>query len=163
MEHQVTRLIFDAEQTFDEFRTRYEAAVPALDVTELAGIGTWDEVLERTRKLAPHGFLRYGSVDAGPVFALAGHKARATTYLMGNHTIAERMYRHDPGAMLYAPLRTVIYEDNDGGVHFAIDQPATRFGSFGNPEMTEAGRLLDRKLAALLEVLDLSVPEMLGV
>ena len=28
---------------------------------------------------------------------------------MGNHTIAEQMYRHDPAVMLYVPLRTVIY------------------------------------------------------
>jgi hypothetical protein len=26
---------------------------------------------------------------------------------MGNHTIAERMYRHDPRTMLCTPLRTV--------------------------------------------------------
>ena len=30
---------------------------------------------------------------------------------MGNVTIAEQMFRHDPRAMLYAPLRTVIWED----------------------------------------------------
>ncbi|MBT2539009.1 hypothetical protein [Arthrobacter sp. ISL-69] len=28
---------------------------------------------------------------------LAGHVRRCTPYLMGNHTIAEPMYRHNPG------------------------------------------------------------------
>jgi hypothetical protein len=37
--------------------------------------------------------------------SLAGDPARCTAYLMGNHTIAEQMYRHDPSVMLYAPLR----------------------------------------------------------
>ncbi len=29
--HQVTRLVFDTGQPYEEFRARYEAAVPALD------------------------------------------------------------------------------------------------------------------------------------
>lgn len=36
------------------------------------------------------------------------HDRRCTTYLMGNHIVAERMYRHDSGVMLYAPLRVTI-------------------------------------------------------
>jgi hypothetical protein len=35
--HQVTRLVFDTGQPYDEFRARYEAAVPALDEKRLAG------------------------------------------------------------------------------------------------------------------------------
>jgi len=35
--HQVTRLVFDTGQPYDQFRARYEAAVPALDETHLAG------------------------------------------------------------------------------------------------------------------------------
>lgn len=58
------------------------------------------------------------------MMALAGHRARAITYMVGNNVIAETMYRHDPGVMLYAPLRTVIYEDTDGAVHVGIDQPS---------------------------------------
>ena len=37
--------------------------------------------------------------------------------------------------MLYAPLRTLIYEDLHGKVHFSIDQPSTRFSSFGNDDI----------------------------
>jgi hypothetical protein len=33
-------------------------------------------------------------------------------HTMGNHTIAERMFRHDARAMLYAQLRTLIWEDS---------------------------------------------------
>ena len=78
---------------------------------------------------------------------------------MGNHTIAETMYGHDPGIMLYAPLRTVIYEDLEGGVHFAIDQPSHQFGSFGDADIAATGRLLDQKLAALLSGLGVAVPD----
>jgi hypothetical protein len=34
--HQVTRLVFDTGQPYEEFRARYEAAVPALDEKRLA-------------------------------------------------------------------------------------------------------------------------------
>jgi uncharacterized protein (DUF302 family) len=159
--HQVTRLVFDIDVPFDDFRHRYEAAVPSFDINDLSLFEGWDSVLERTAELAPNGFLLYGRVDAGPLMALAGHKTRCITYLMGNHTIAETMFGHDPGVMLYAPLRTVLYEDGDGNVHFAIDQPSTRFDSFGNPDIAATGRKLDAKLAALLAALDLPVPDAL--
>jgi uncharacterized protein (DUF302 family) len=89
---------------------------------------------------------------------LAGDSPRCMSYLMGNHTIAERMYRHDQGIMLYAPLRTAIHEDAGGTTWFSFDQPSTRFGSFGDPAITEVGLELDHKLAALLEQLGAPVP-----
>jgi hypothetical protein len=55
--------------------------------------------------------------------------------------------------MLYAPLRTVIWEDAAGDAWFSVDQPSTQFGSLGIPEITQVGVELDRKLAALLEAL----------
>jgi len=156
----VHRLVIDIDAPFDEFRARYEAAAPAYDLaSRLAGLGTWEAVVADAEAAAPYGFLRYATIEAGPIFAVAGHKARSVVYLMGNHTIAETMYRHDPGIMLYAPLRTVLYEDLDGGVHFAVDQPSHHFGSFGDPDIAATGRLLDEKLAALLGALGVAVPD----
>jgi hypothetical protein len=93
---------------------------------------------------------------------LAGDSPNCSSYLMGNHTIAERMYRHDPAIMLYAPLRAAIYEDADGTTWFSVDQPSTRFGSFGDPAITSVGFELDRKLAALLEHLGAPIPAALA-
>ncbi len=90
---------------------------------------------------------------------LNGHTRRAVTYLMGSHIVAETMYGRDPGVMLYAPLRALIYEDLNGKVHFSIDQPSTRFASFGNDDIAATGKPLDKKLAGLLAHLDLPVPE----
>ena len=79
-------------------------------------------------------------------------------YLMGNHTIAQRMYRYNPAIMLHAPLRTVIVEDADHATWFTFDRPSTQFGSFNTPQITKVGHELDRKVAALLEHLDAPVP-----
>lgn len=45
----------------------------------------------------------YVTIDALPLLSLAGHTTKAVEYLLGNHTIAETMFRHDPRAPLYAP------------------------------------------------------------
>jgi hypothetical protein len=89
---------------------------------------------------------------------LAGQRTEVITYMMGNNVIVDAMFRHDPAIMLYAPLRTAIYKEATGATHFTIDQPSTRFASFGDPRITEVGLLLDSKLAALLQLLDLPVP-----
>jgi hypothetical protein len=158
--HTVARLDIPVDEEFETFRSRYEAAVPPFDPQALGADESW-EALARVGQSAPHGFLLYGRVDISPFFQRAGHPWRCTTYLMGNHVVAETMYRRDPGVMLYAPLRTVINEDRSGGVHFAIDQPSGRFASFDDPEIAATGRLLDQKLAGLLTVLELPVPAVL--
>jgi hypothetical protein len=102
--------------------------------------------------------MRFWGIDVGATMQLAGDPGLSAAYLMGNHTIAERMYRHDPAVMLYAPLRTTIHQDRQGNTLFSIDQPSTRFSSFGVPDITAVGLELDRKVADLLQVLDVPVP-----
>jgi len=63
-----------------------------------------------------------------------------------------------PHAMLSAPLRTVIWEDSSGGAWFTVDQPSTQSGSVGLPEVSTVGVELERKLAGLLDTLDVDVP-----
>ena len=148
-----------------EFTRSYEAAVPDLPldaVRELvAGRASWSEMESLIAGAAPFGFLIYFRNAVGPVMELAGNKSRCTAYLMGNHVIAERMFRYDPRAMMYAPLHTVIWEDHEGNAWFTFDQPSAQFGSFGIPEMAEVGIELDLKLVALLEALAVPVPDVL--
>jgi Domain of unknown function DUF302 len=136
--------------------------VPSLDTERFEALvresADWDTVLRAAADNAPHDFIRYWTIDAGALMRLAGDSPRCASYLMGNHTIAERMYRHDPAIMLYAPLRTAIHEDADGAVWFSVDQPSTRFASFGDSAITAVGLELDRKLAALLRYLGAPVP-----
>ena len=110
--HQVTRLVFDTGQPYEEFRARYEDAVPEVDLKRLAEFtergASWREVVADADAAARLGLLMYWRADMTPLMSLAGDSAPCTAYLMGNHTIAERMYRHDPSVMLYAPLRTAI-------------------------------------------------------
>lgn len=98
-----------------KFKRRYEAAVPDLPleaVRELvARRASWSEMERLIGDAAPFGFLIYFRNEVHPVMALAGDRADCVAYLMGNHIFAERMFRHDPRALMYAPLHTVIWEN----------------------------------------------------
>jgi uncharacterized protein (DUF302 family) len=161
--HQVRRLEVAVDLPFEEFRERFEKAVPAFEPGHFFGDHgsdhtDWATITRLTDQQAPHGFLLYWRNEADLMMRVAGHDRRCTTYLMGNHIVAERMYRHDSGVMLYAPLRVTIYEDHDGRLWLSVDQPSTRFSSFGNPEVTAVGAELDGKLADLFTALGITVP-----
>ncbi|MHA7664196.1 DUF302 domain-containing protein [Mycolicibacterium sp. HS_4_1] len=159
--HQVNRFVLGTGDTFEGLRQNFERLVPTIDFAELTAVigrGDLAAVQQYTAAHAPHSFVNFWTLDATPMMMLAGNRARAVTYMVGNNVIAETMFRHDPGIMLYAPMRVAIYEDSDGAVHLSLDQPSTRFGSFGDSRIAEVGSRLDAKIAALLRLLDVTVP-----
>jgi hypothetical protein len=160
--HRVDRLTIQIDDSFDGFRNRYERAVPEFQSDRFDSLVErdvdWQTILDATAENAPHDFILYWSHDFTSLMGLAGDRGRCVEYLMGNHTIAQKMYRYNPAILLYAPLRTAIVEDADHATWFTFDQPSTRFGSFNTPQITKVGIELDHKLAALLEHLDAPVP-----
>jgi Domain of unknown function DUF302 len=159
--HQVNRLIVDTGADLGDFRQRYETLVPDIDfatLTDLIATADLARVAQYTAERTPHSFTNFWTFDPTPTMQLAGNRTRLVTYMMGNNIIAETMLRHDPGVMLYAPLRTAIYQDTTGQTHLSIDQPSTRFACFIDPQIAAVGLALDVKLAALLNLLDVPVP-----
>jgi Domain of unknown function DUF302 len=155
--HAMNRVDVATGVEFDEFRAAFEKAAPPFDPATVREIvdrgGSWDEVLSAAALNAPNDLMVYATIDALPLFVLAGHATKAVEYLLGNHTIAETMFRHDPRALLYAPLRVLIYADADGNAVFSIDQPSAAFGSLGIADVTRVGESLDRKVVNLLRVI----------
>jgi hypothetical protein len=159
---QAARLTIQIDDSFDGFRNRYERAVPKFQTDRFDSLidegADWQRVLDATAENAPHDFILYWSREFTSLMGLAGDRSRCVAYLMGNHTIAQRMYRYNPAVMLYAPLRTAIVEDADDATWFTFEQPSSQFGSFNTPQITKVGCELDHKLAALLEHLGAPVP-----
>ena len=89
--------------------------------------------------------------DHGALLRLAGQKKKALQYLVGNPLFAIQMTEHDIRASLYAPLRVLIYEDEQGKTCVEYDRPSSLFGQFGNAKVTEVARMLDRKLEQLVD------------
>ncbi|HEY4398299.1 MAG TPA: DUF302 domain-containing protein [Acidimicrobiia bacterium] len=159
------RLTVPVGSTPGEFQARYEQAVPPAPRDQFTALidrqASWQEMVDLVNAAAPWGFLIYHKGDATPLVRLAGDQATGVQYLMGNHTIMERMYRHEPAVLLYAPLHTVIWGGPEGSAYFTFDKPSDQFASFGNQEVSAVGLELDDKMASLLDHLDVSVPDAL--
>jgi hypothetical protein len=81
---------------------------------------------------------------------IAGGTRNARQYDIGNPLTASKMTRHQLPAALYAPLRVVLYEDDNGRGIFEYDKPSSFFGQFGDERVTQVGRYLDETREAAL-------------
>jgi uncharacterized protein (DUF302 family) len=160
---QVRRLSVLLPLLYDRAIERFGELVPAVDLARFGQLANWDAVIEQAEINAPHGFMVYWQADVTAIMAGSGSGWKCTEYLMGNHVIAQRMFHHDPAAMLYAPLRVVIHADQAGDTHFVIDQPSTMFASLGNPDIAAVGIELDGLVSDLLTALGATVPTELRV
>jgi len=161
VDHSDRRLLIALPETYDAAREHYETLVPAADPARFHDLTSWRAVLKSVKIQAPHGFMRYAQVDITPLMAQSPSPWKATQYLMGNHTIAERMFRHDPSVMLHAPLRTLLYVDTDDDTKLAVDQPSLLFASYDNPDIASVGKELDELLVTLIELLGGKIPHQL--
>jgi uncharacterized protein (DUF302 family) len=161
--HDMTRVDIATGMAFDEFVAALEKAVPLFDRATMQRIvaqgGNWDDVRAAVTKNAPNELMVYARIDATELLAVAGHRTRAIEYLIGNHVIAETMFRHDPKALLYAPLRMLVYSDAEDNAIFTMERPSAAFGSLGIAEVTKVGEGLDRKVAKVLRVAGVDAEE----
>lgn len=156
------RYEIDTKQKYEEFVARFERAVPMVSPNLWIGASDWNEVVSKTAAAATNGFLIYAKYTNWPWANMSGttglDQRRGAMYLMGNHVIAETMYRYNPGVMIHAPLRPMIFENERGDAVFLIERPSDQFAAYGDKRIAEVGLQLDHKLAHLLEVLDVPVP-----
>jgi len=158
--HSVERLTVRPGLPYAEALTRFEQLVPAAPLEKFLAADSWDAV-KALLDATPLGFACYAKLDSFALFAPSGITRQSVEYLAGNHAIAETMFRREPGVVLYAPLRLLFHADDDGKAVLSIDRPSDLFGSFGDPHVTEVGRLLDGKVAAILEGLGVRPPSTL--
>jgi uncharacterized protein (DUF302 family) len=119
----------------------------------LAGSGDAEGTRARIEGMVgPSGFMLFGTSDHGALLRLAGQKRKAVQYVVGNPLFALQMTQHDIRASLYAPLRVLLYENEEGKTCVEYDKPSSLFGQFGKPEINAVAATLDRKLEALVAV-----------
>lgn len=98
----------------------------------------------------PSGFMLFATHNHGALLRLAGQKRKAIQYVVGNPLFAFQMTQHDIRASLYAPLRVLIYENDEGKTCVEYDKPSWLFGQFGNERISPTAAMLDKKLEALV-------------
>jgi uncharacterized protein (DUF302 family) len=143
-----------ADRPFDRVTAAFEAQLGRFDGEVYKSLNTGedaDKVRARVEAMVgPSGFMLFRTSDHGALLRLAGQKRKALQYLVGNPLFAIQMTQHDLRAGLYAPLRVLIYENEEGKTCVEYDKPSTLFGQFGNAKVTEVATMLDRKLAQLV-------------
>src|SRR5262249_30988552 len=142
------------DRPFEEVIKAFERQLGRFDpdvFKSLTSNGDVEEVRAKIEKMArPSGFMLFGSSDHGTLLRLAGQKRKAIQYVVGNPLFALQMTRHDVRAGLYAPLRVLIYEDEQGKTCAEYDRPSSLFGQFGDERISPTAAMLDGKLEALL-------------
>jgi uncharacterized protein (DUF302 family) len=136
----------DVQAAFERRLGRFEP-----DVYQALGEGG-DPAAVRARLEAmagSSGFMLFDTSDHGRLLRIVGKPRKAVQYVIGNPLFAVEMTRHAIGAGLYAPLRVLIYEADDGRTHIEYDRPSSLFRQFGDDQVDGMATCLDQKLEDL--------------
>jgi len=142
------------DKPFDDVTKAFEAQLGKFDGDVRKAATASEDIEEAKAKITamagPSGFMLFGTSDHGSLLRLAGQKRKAIQYVVGNPLFALQMTQHDIRASLYAPLRVLIYENEDGKTCVEYDRPSSLFGQFGNDRISPTAAMLDKKLEALV-------------
>ena len=146
----VEHIRISSGRPFSKVRRKLERTVPMLDTGIAEALSSGDQ--KRAKDYEENGpklsiFLER---DHGALLQIANGKRNALQYEIGNPLTASKMTRHQLPAALYAPLRVVLFEDEQGRGIFEYDRPSSFFGQFGDERVTEVGRYLDATLETVL-------------
>jgi uncharacterized protein (DUF302 family) len=141
------------DRPFDAFRTSFEGQLGHFHPSAYEALEHGDPQAARARlesMTGPSGFMLFRTSDHGAVLRLVGMPRKAMQYLLGKPLITVEMTRHAIGAALYAPLRVLLYEAEEGTTCVEYDLPSSLFGQFGSEDVDRVAESLDRKLEALI-------------
>jgi uncharacterized protein (DUF302 family) len=146
----VEHVKISSERSFAEVRRRLEDTIPELDVRIAEVLRGGDQ--KRATEYEENGpkLSIFEQRDHGSLLQTFGGRRNALQYEIGNPVTASKMTRYQISAALYAPLRVVLYEDEQGQGVFEYDKPSSFFGQYGDERVTEVGRYLDVALEAAL-------------
>jgi uncharacterized protein (DUF302 family) len=146
----VEHIRISSERPFAEVRRKLEETVPKLDAGIIEALRSGDQELAKDYERTGAKLSFFGERDHGALLEITGKRRNALQYDIGNPVTASKMTRHQLPAALYAPLRVVLFEDEQGRGIFEYDKPSSFFGQYGDERVTEVGRDLDATLEAVL-------------
>jgi len=146
----VEHITIASARPFAEVRRKLEETIPALDTSLAEALANGDT--KRAKEYQDNGpkLSIFLVRDHGALLEIWGGKREALQYEIGNPLTASTMTRYRLPAALYAPLRVVLFADEQGRGIFEYDRPSSFFGQFGDERVTAVGRYLDATLEAAL-------------
>ena len=109
----------------------------------IAATASWELVTQTIEEhIGASGLTIFSKIEYSPLLSLAGKTSRATQYTIGNPLFATQMTRHMPEAALYAPLKVVVYEDEEGRTFAAFDSFTSLLVQYQHEEITQVAQLV---------------------
>jgi uncharacterized protein (DUF302 family) len=146
----VVHVRMTSDKRFADVKAAFEGQIGKFDpeVYRAFAAGVAPEALRAgiEAMAGPSGFMLFGTNDHGSLLRLVGQERKAMQYVVGNPLFAIEMTRHAIGASLYAPLRVLVYETDDGKSCIEYDKPSSLFGQFGDARVDRMAASLDQKL-----------------
>jgi hypothetical protein len=146
----VEHIKISSGRPFAEVRRRLEGALPKLDASIVKALRSGDQKRAKDYEETGPKLSIFEERDHGALLEIYGSRGNAIQYEIGNPLTASKMTRYQLSAALYAPLRVVLFEDEQGRGVFEYDRPSSFFGQYGDNRVTEVGRYLDGALVSAL-------------
>lgn len=152
----VRHQLIELNGTYDAFISRLDSLVKKLDIKYVVKVATEPKKTEKYLKSleGETGLILFGVQDHGELLAMVGERRKARQYEIGNPLVAIQMTGHNIRAALYAPLRIIVYENEKQQAFVEYDLPSSLFGQFGNDEIDEVAKDLDKKLLNVITLSD---------
>jgi uncharacterized protein (DUF302 family) len=149
-----THVTVPSSKPFEQVIRAVESVLGEGDIQSFTRVvesaGSWEEFEERIQQsVGSSGFMIFAKVDHGAWMSLVPHDMKGKMYVIGNPLIARRMLEHLPEIGLYVPVRIYVYENAQGTTRVDYDRVSPIFERFGNEQVNEVARMLDRKLEEL--------------
>ena len=142
-----------ADKPFGEVAAALERQLGRFDpdvYKELAAGGDPAQARAKLETMAgSSGLMLFGTNDHGALLRIVGRPRKAVQCVVGNPFYAIEMTQHAVGASLYAPLRVLLYEADDGTTCVEYDRPSSLFAQFGDDRVARMAAALDQKLEDL--------------
>jgi hypothetical protein len=146
----VEHIKISSERSFGEVRRRLEGTLPKLDASIAEVLRSGDRKRAKDYEESGPQLSIFEERDHGSLLQIWGSRRNALQYEIGNPLTASKMTRYQLSAALYAPLRVVLFEDEQGNGVFEYDKPSSFFGQYGDERVIEVGHYLDIALEAAL-------------
>ena len=147
----VDHISLSAVKPFDDARADFERQLGKYDAAAVQSMAEHPEAARTTIEAmaGPSGLMLFDVRDHGSLLAITGRARKALQYVVGNPLYASQMTQHAIGASLYAPLRVLLYENDEGTACIEYDRPSSLFAQFGDARINRVADSLDQKLTDL--------------
>jgi uncharacterized protein (DUF302 family) len=152
----VTHISVKLKSRYDAFTAAFEQALGKLDLPSLQKAGHDPQALEAAIQAmqGQEGMSLFSVDNLGQLLSLTGPLRTAKKYFVGNFQRASEIISGEIRLGLYAPLRVLVYEAENGNAYVEYELPSSQFSRFGDELITQSGFGLDGKLEKLINSCD---------